>query len=222
MSVLKLAIVDDHMLFRQGLIQILKKFDKYEVVLEASSGEELLTKLAFQKPDVILLDLKMKGMSGQEASVLIRQDFPEIKIIILSMNYSHDYIRQMMKIGVHGYLPKDIDQKKMIEAIDQVYYKGHYMDEEIAAVLREAIQSAERKNLRKNTFLESENISLTEREMDVLKLICKGQNTQQIADELFISYRTVEGHRKNLLLKTGLNNSVSLVVFAVKNGLIEM
>lgn len=222
MYVLKLAIVDDHMLFRQGLIQILKKFDKYEVVLEASSGEELLAKLAFQKPDVILLDLKMKGMSGQEASVIIREDFPEIKIIILSMNYSHDYIRQMMKIGVHGYLPKDIDQKKMIEAIDQVYYKGHYMDEEIAAVLREAIQSAERKNLRKNTFLESENISLTEREMDVLKLICKGQNTQQIADELFISYRTVEGHRKNLLLKTGLNNSVSLVVFAVKNGLIEM
>jgi two-component system response regulator DegU len=222
MSVLKLAIVDDHTLFRQGLIQILKKFDKYEVVLEASSGEELLSKLAIQKPDVILLDLKMKGMSGQEASVVIREDFPEIKIIILSMNYSHDYIRQMMKIGVHGYLPKDIDQKKMIEAIDQVYYKGHYMDEEIAAVLREAIQSAERKNLRKNTFLESENISLTEREMDVLKLICKGQNTQQIADELFISYRTVEGHRKNLLLKTGLNNSVSLVVFAVKNGLIEM
>ncbi|MCE7039726.1 response regulator transcription factor [Dyadobacter sp. CY312] len=222
MDVLKLAIVDDHMLFRQGLIQILKKFDKYEVVLEASSGEELLAKLAFQKPDVILLDLKMKGMSGQEASVIIREDFPEIKIIILSMNYSHDYIRQMMKIGVHGYLPKDIDQKKMIEAIDQVYYKGHYMDEEIAAVLREAIQSVERKNLRKNTFLESENISLTEREMDVLKLICKGQNTQQIADELFISYRTVEGHRKNLLLKTGLNNSVSLVVFAVKNGLIEM
>jgi two-component system response regulator DegU len=222
MTVLKLGIIDDHKLFRQGLIQILKKFDNYDVVLEASSGEELLAKLIFEKPDVILLDLKMKGMSGQEAGAIIRRDFPDIKIIILSMNYSHDYIRQMMKIGVHGYLPKDIDQKKMIEAINQVYYKGHYMDEEIAAVLREAIQSAERKNLRKSTYLESENISLTEREMDVLRLICKGQNTQQIADELFISYRTVEGHRKNLLLKTGLNNSVSLVVFAVKNGLIEM
>jgi two-component system response regulator DegU len=222
MTVLKLGIIDDHKLFRQGLIQILKKFDNYDVVLEASSGEELLAKLIFERPDVILLDLKMKGMSGQEAGAIIRRDFPDIKIIILSMNYSHDYIRQMMKIGVHGYLPKDIDQKKMIEAINQVYYKGHYMDEEIAAVLREAIQSAERKNLRKSTYLESENISLTEREMDVLRLICKGQNTQQIADELFISYRTVEGHRKNLLLKTGLNNSVSLVVFAVKNGLIEM
>jgi two-component system response regulator DegU len=222
MTVLKLGIIDDHKLFRQGLIQILKKFENYDVVLEASSGEELLAKLVLEKPDVILLDLKMKGMSGQEAGAIIRRDFPDIKIIILSMNYSHDYIRQMMKIGVHGYLPKDIDQKKMIEAINQVYYKGHYMDEEIAAVLREAIQSAERKNLRKSTYLESENISLTEREMDVLRLICKGQNTQQIADELFISYRTVEGHRKNLLLKTGLNNSVSLVVFAVKNGLIEM
>ncbi|MCF2447733.1 response regulator transcription factor [Dyadobacter sp. CY345] len=222
MSTLKLAVVDDHKLFRQGLIQILKKFNHYEVIFEAASGEELLEQVALNQPDIVLLDLNMKGMSGQEASVILRSEFPAMKIIILSMNYSHDYIRQMMKIGVHGYLPKDIDQKKLIDAIDQVYLKGHYMDDEIAAVLREALQINERRNAKKSTVIESENIVLTEREMEVLKLICKGFNTGQIAEELFISYRTVEGHRKNLLLKTGVSNSVSLVVFAVKHNLIEM
>jgi len=222
MSTLKLAVVDDHKLFRQGLIQILKKFDTYEVIFEAASGEELLEKVAVTQPEIVLLDLNMKGMSGQEASVILRREYPALKIIILSMNYSHDYIRQMMKIGVHGYLPKDIDQKKLVEAIDQVYTKGHYMDDEIAAVLREALQINEKRNARKSTVIESENIVLTEREMEVLKLICKGFNTGQIAEELFISYRTVEGHRKNLLLKTGASNSVSLVVFAVKHSLIDM
>jgi len=222
MSTLKLAVVDDHKLFRQGLIQILKKFDNYEVIFEAASGEELLEKVAVTQPEIVLLDLNMKGMSGQEASVILRREYPALKIIILSMNYSHDYIRQMMKIGVHGYLPKDIDQKKLVEAIDQVYKKGHYMDDEIAAVLREALQINERRNTKKSTVIASENIVLTEREMEVLKLICKGFNTGQIAEELFISYRTVEGHRKNLLLKTGASNSVSLVVFAVKHSLINM
>jgi len=222
MSTLKLAVVDDHKLFRQGLIQILKKFDTYEVIFEAASGEELLEKVAVTQPEIVLLDLNMKGMSGQEASVILRREYPALKIIILSMNYSHDYIRQMMKIGVHGYLPKDIDQKKLVEAIDQVYTKGHYMDDEIAAVLREALQINEKRNARKSTVIKSENIVLTEREMEVLKLICKGFNTGQIAEELFISYRTVEGHRKNLLLKTGASNSVSLVVFAVKHSLIDM
>lgn len=221
MKVLKLGLIDDHLLFRQGLTQILKRFENYQVVLEASSGEELLEKLIEEVPDVILLDLKMKGMSGQEVSVKLRKEFPDLKIIILSMNYSHDYIRQMMKIGVHGYLPKDIDQKKLIEAIDQVYYRGHYMDEEIALVLREALQQGRQSNTQKGVHLVEENVSITEREMDVLRLIGKGYNTQQIADELFISYRTVEGHRKNLLLKAGVTNSVSLVVFAVKHGLIE-
>lgn len=222
MDTLKLAVIDDHTLFRQGLIQILKKFNHYDVVFEAASAEEMFEKLSSVTPDILLLDLNMKGMSGQQASVIIRHDYPDMKIIILSMNYSHDYIRQMMKIGVHGYLPKDIDQRKLVEAIDQVYSKGHYMDDEIAAVLREALQMGQRKNLKKSTVIESENIVLTDREMDVLRLICKGQNTQQIAEELFISYRTVEGHRKNLLLKTGVANSVSLVVFAMKHGLIEM
>lgn len=221
MAALKIGLVDDHQLFRQGLIQILKKFEHYQIALEASSGEELLEKLKVVTPDVLLLDLKMKGMSGQEASMILRRDFPDLKIIILSMDYSHDYIRQLMKIGVHGYLPKDIDQRKLVEAIDQVHHNGHYMDAEIAQVLRETIQQGHQKSVHRGTYIVSENISLSEREMDVLRLIVKGHNTQQIADELFISYRTVEGHRKNLLLKTGAANSVSLAVFAVKHGLIE-
>jgi two-component system, NarL family, response regulator DegU len=223
METLKLAVVDDHTLFRQGLIQILKKNSSYEISIDAASGEDFINSLVEDNlPDIVLLDLNMKGMSGQDVCNVLKNDFPQIKIIILSMNYSHEYIRELIKMGANGYLPKDIDQQKLVEAITQVYTKGHYMDDEIAEALREGLHIKEVKNLKKSHFIEKENINFTEREMEVLKLICKGLNNNQIGDELFISYRTVEGHRKNLLQKSGVSNSVSLVMFAVKHGLIEI
>ncbi|GGM73076.1 DNA-binding response regulator [Dyadobacter beijingensis] len=221
MEPVKIAIADDHKLFRQGLGQILGRNAHFSIVLEAESGEELLEKVASTMPDVILLDLFMKGMNGKEVAELLLKQHPALKIIILSMNYSPEHILQLMRVGVHGYLPKDIDQMILSEAIEQVVSKGFYINDDVAQVMRQGLQARDIKPSRSKVSIPSLNIGLTDREMDVLALICKGYNTARIAEELFISYRTVEGHRKNLLEKTGASNSVSLAIFAVKHQLLD-
>ncbi len=210
----RLALVDDHQLFRLGIAQILKKFPQYEIVLQASSGKDLFDQLPSQPVDIILLDLHMKGMDGEEISRILLKDYPEVKIIILSMSYSQEHIMKLMRVGVHGYLPKDIDRNTLIQAIEDVSTRGYYMNDDTAQALRLGLQHPE-EIAKKST---GEGI-LTGREMEVLELLCQGLNTAEIADKLFISYRTVEGHRKNLLEKTGSNNSVSLVVYAIRNKL---
>jgi two-component system, NarL family, response regulator DegU len=218
---IKIAIADDHKLFRQGLGQILGRNENYAVVLEAASGEELMENVAAAMPDVILLDLFMKGMDGKETAGLLLKQYPQLKIIILSMNYSPEHILQLMRVGVHGYLPKDIDQGILSEAIEQVVTKGFYINDDIAQVMRQGLQARDLKPTRSKVSIPSLNIGFTDREMEVLSLICRGFNTAKIAEELFISYRTVEGHRKNLLEKTGASNSVSLAIFAVKHQLLD-
>ncbi|WP_426292546.1 response regulator [Dyadobacter endophyticus] len=221
MEPVRIAIADDHKLFRQGLGQILSRNEDYQVVLEAASGEELLEEIGNAMPDVVLLDLFMKGMDGKEVAGLLLKQYPNVKIIILSMNYSPEHILQLMRVGVHGYLPKDIDQGILNEAIGQVMTKGFYINDDIAQVMRQGLQAGDIKPTRSKVAIPSLNIGLTDREMEVLALICKGYNTAKIAEELFISYRTVEGHRKNLLEKTGAGNSVSLAIFAVKHQLLD-
>jgi two-component system, NarL family, response regulator DegU len=217
----KIAIADDHKLFRQGLGQILSRNENCLIVLEAASGEELLEEIGSAAPDVVLLDLFMKGMDGKEVAGLLLKQYPNVKIIILSMNYSPEHILQLMRVGVHGYLPKDIDQGILSDAIEQVVTKGYYINDDIAQVMRQGLQEGDIKPTRSKVAIPSLNIGLTDREMEVLALICKGYNTAKIAEELFISYRTVEGHRKNLLEKTGASNSVSLAIFAVKYQLLD-
>ncbi|GGH54079.1 DNA-binding response regulator [Dyadobacter endophyticus] len=221
MEPVRIAIADDHKLFRQGLGQILSRNEDYQVILEAASGEELLEEIGNAMPDVVLLDLFMKGMDGKEVAGLLLKQYPNLKIIILSMNYSPEHILQLMRVGVHGYLPKDIDQGILNEAIGQVMTKGFYINDDIAQVMRQGLQAGDIKPTRSKVAIPSLNIGLTDREMEVLALICKGYNTAKIAEELFISYRTVEGHRKNLLEKTGAGNSVSLAIFAVKHQLLD-
>ncbi|MGN7886223.1 response regulator [Dyadobacter sp. 22481] len=221
MEPVRIAIADDHKLFRQGLGQILSRNEDYQVILEAASGEELLEEIGNAMPDVVLLDLFMKGMDGKEVAGLLLKQYPNVKIIILSMNYSPEHILQLMRVGVHGYLPKDIDQGILNEAIGQVMTKGFYINDDIAQVMRQGLQAGDIKPTRSKVAIPSLNIGLTDREMEVLALICKGYNTAKIAEELFISYRTVEGHRKNLLEKTGAGNSVSLAIFAVKHQLLD-
>jgi two-component system response regulator DegU len=222
MDIIKIAIADDHKLFRQGLIQILSRCSNYQIVLEAASAEELMENIEGNVPDIVLLDLHMKGMDGREASILLLKQYPDIKIIILSMNYSSDFILQLMRIGVHGYLPKDIDQGILSDAIEQVKARGYYINDDIAHVMRQGLQTNENKINRKKMLDKSVNVDLTSREVEVLNLICKGLNTAQIADSLFISSRTVEGHRKNLLEKTGVSNSVGLAIFAIRHHLFDV
>lgn len=219
-TTVKLAIVDDHTLFRQGLIHILGRFATYEVVLEAASGRELFAAIDDHLPDVVLLDLHMREMDGKEVSKRLLERYPQVKIIILSMNYSHDFILDLMRLGVHGYLPKDIDQQILCEAIEQVHTKGYYLDDTVAQVMRQGLQTKKKPSLPKMPGSELV-IDLTEREKEVLALLCQGCSSTQIAEKLFISFRTVEGHRQHLLEKTGAANAMSLAVLAIKHQLLE-
>ena len=222
MKTLKLAIVDDHLLFRQGLNHILGRFTNHQVVLEAASAEELFAQVEIQQPDVVLLDLHMPGMDGQQASAQLLALMPGIKIIILSMEHAPEFILELMRLGVHGYLLKDIDQEILVQAIEQVHTKGFYMDDVVAQVMREGLQAKKTPSPRLNKSLISQIIlDLTPREREVLVLLCQGYNSSKIAEKLFISFRTVEGHRKHLLEKTGATNAVSLALFAVKHQLLE-
>ncbi|AHJ98135.1 response regulator transcription factor [Hymenobacter swuensis] len=222
MKTIKLAIVDDHLLFRQGLSHILRRFAGHEIVLEAASADELFAQLEVQHPDVVLLDLHMPGMDGRQASTRLLALLPHIKIIILSMEYSPEFILELMRVGVHGYLPKDIDQEILVEAIHQVYTKGFYIDDTVAQVMREGLQAKHSNVPQSQPYSVSRLLfDLTRREKEVLTLLCEGYSSAQIAEKLFISFRTVEGHRKNLLEKTGATNAVSLAMFAVKHHLLD-
>ncbi|HLK96466.1 MAG TPA: response regulator transcription factor, partial [Hymenobacter sp.] len=171
-------------------------------------------------PDVVLLDLHMQEMDGKQVSTLLLERYPEIKIIILSMDYSPDFILELMRVGVHGYLPKDIDQRILADAIEQVQTKGYYMDDTLAQIMREGLQHKKKPEIRKS-LSRPFPFELTEREKEVLVLLCQGYSSSKIAEKLFISFRTVEGHRKHLLEKTGASNAVSLAVFAMKHQLLD-
>jgi DNA-binding NarL/FixJ family response regulator len=216
-AVITIGIVDDHKLFRQGLRQILGSDPRFRVGLEAGSCRELFAALAGTQPDVLLMDLQMPDMDGMEGCGLLLEQYPDLKIIILSMHAADHFIYHMMKLGVRSYLPKDIDQQRLKEAIGEVVVDGYFINDRISKAMLKGMRSAAPA---KPTF-GANTPSLTHREQEVLQLICQGQTTQQMADQLFISVRTVEGHRKNLLEKTGTPNSVSLAVFAIRHNLLD-
>lgn len=216
-TLITIGIVDDHKLFRQGIIQILRSFPRFELVIEAESCKQLFDALLEIQPDVLLMDLQMPDIDGMEGCKLLLDKYPDLKIIVLSMHSADNFIYHMMKLGVRSYLPKDIDQQRLKEAIEEVVTNNYYIDERISRAMLRGMRS----NVPAKPTFQTANLNLTHREKEVLKLICQGQTTQQMADQLFISVRTVEGHRKNLLEKTDTSNSVSLAVFAMKHNLLD-
>jgi len=217
MSLIKIAVVDDHKLFRQGIMQILAKNDRFDPIFEADSYAQLVERMALQIPDIILMDIEMPGTDGFDACKQLLEKFPNVKIIALSMHNADKFIFQMMKVGARSYLPKDVDQDRLREAIEEVYLKGFYFTDEITGAMLRGVKA----NYRQKQILEYNEMPLTKREKEILSLICDGLTTCAIAEQLYISIRTVEGHRKNLLEKTGMANSVSLAVYAFKNGMLE-
>ena len=210
-------IVDDHKLFRKGVAALLSDFNFVEVVGEAGNGIELLRILENNTliPDIILLDLRMPDMDGQEVFEIIREKYPEIKVIILTMEDDHQMITHLIQEGVNGYLLKSADPDEMEMALKKViendfYFSGNIMD----VVMKELL------NYRNEP--KPMEIKLTSRELEVLRLICKELTAGEIADQLFLSVRTVEGYKAKLLSKTQTKNMAGLVLFAVKNKLIDI
>lgn len=211
MNKYNIVVADDHKLFRKGIIALLEDFDFIGEIDEASNGAELLDLLSKKKvlPHVILLDLRMPVMDGVEAQQQIKTLYPDIKVIILTMEDDEQYILHLVSQGVNGYLLKNADPEEMETAILRVLEKGFYFSENISLLVM--------KNLKKLDKTETMfNPEFSERELFVLELICKENSNIEIADLMNVSVRTVEGYRQKLFDKSGAKNIAGLIIMALK------
>lgn len=209
-------LVDDHALFRNGLRTLLEGRDGCHVTAEAADGEEFLRLLPESGADVVLLDIDMPGMNGIQAAEQALGSDPELKIITLSMHGDEDYYFRMVSLGVKGFLLKNSDIDEVTAAVAAVADGGSYFSQELLRTLVGSLKTAAPQSESRDEE------SLSEREREILLLICRGLSNQEIADRLFISKRTVDKHRSNILFKTGCRNTANLVVYAIKNRLVEI
>ena len=216
-EIITVAIVDDETLIVQLLEDYFRKVDSVQVVMKAYNGKEFIDQLqqTEQRPDLVLLDLRMKEMDGIETTTYLREHYPEIKIIVMSSHYMSSFMGYMLKTGVNAFIPKEISPDFLTNVIHSVKQHGYYFSEEHVEVMRTQIAP----KVPKPKLTQQEILS--EREMEILKLICQQYTSQEIADKLFIARRTVEGHKGNLLLKTAVKNTAGLVIYAIQNQLID-
>ena len=213
-QIIRIAIVDDHKLVRTGIAMILKENSDFVVVQQASNGQEFLDNISETKPDVVLLDLEMPVLSGRETLLKIREENPDIKVLILTMHNNEAFIVQMMELGANGYLMKDTDPNEVILAVQKVVESSYYFSDQVSLAMLQGISNQEMKSIDKVI-----GHGLSKREIDVLRLICKEHTTSEIGEILFLSPKTIEGYRKVLMDKTGAKNMAGLVMFAVKHQL---
>jgi DNA-binding NarL/FixJ family response regulator len=216
MKKIKIAIADDYKIFREGLKVSLAQDNKMDVVFEVDNGEDLLKDMETNIPDVVIMDLKMPIMDGMEATQLIRKKYNNVKILVVSMYDNDKFIIHLMEIGANGYLLKNAEPDEIRKAIYAVHENGYYFNDLVnKALLKKLVL---RSNI-KPSF--NENIELTERELEVLKLICEEKTAAEIGKELFLSPRSVEGIRQRLIEKIGVRNTAGLVMFAAKNAIVD-
>ena len=208
----RIALVDDHALFRTGLKGLLEHSLDCSVVAEASSGEEFLELLPELETDLVFMDFSMGGLDGAQTTEQALAQRPDLRIITLSMFGEESYYTRMVKAGARGFLLKDSSIDEVIEAVETVTSGGNYFSPTL-------LQNISR-NL--HSHLDENEELISQREHEILVGICRGLSNQEIADELFISKRTVDKHRANILEKTGCKNTAALVVYAIRNGIVEM
>lgn len=217
MEKIKLIIADDHKIFLDGIKSLLCEVEKFEILATASSGEELLELLSSHTPDIVITDITMKGMNGIEVTRIITDLNPTIKVLILSMHSTEEFVLNAAKVGADGYLPKDSSIEELVEAIETIsegnqfyaknvrdYFLNHYIKR--FRVEQDIIEKSE----------------LTSREMEILKLVATGLTNKEIADKLIISQRTVDAHKNHIMQKLKLKSSAELIIYAIKNKLVEV
>jgi DNA-binding NarL/FixJ family response regulator len=216
---IRVAIADDHGLMRQGLISMLEDEPTLEIVGNVDSGEAAVNMANEISPDVLLMDIVMRGMTGIEATRWIKEANPKIKIILISSEVSKDFISAGIKSGIDGYLPKDTDKETLVNAIRSVVKGQQYFSPEITALVFKDFYLKETDTKRPQV---KKTTDLTKREEEVLALIANGRSLKEVADDLFISIKTVESHKMHIQDKLGLTNTAQLVKYAIEHGLIEL
>ncbi len=209
---IKVLLVDDHKIVRDGIRARLDSDMRFLILDEASDGQEALDKLESSRIDIVIMDINMDGMDGITATEKISTDFPHIKVLALTMLSENQHIKQMLKAGAAGYLLKNCEEEELKNAIVTIHEGGTYYSPEVTKVIMNSLANTKVKPTR--TTLQ---IPLTSREKEVLHLILKEYSNKEIAEELFISVRTVDAHKRNLLEKTHSKNIAGLVLFAINN-----
>jgi DNA-binding NarL/FixJ family response regulator len=215
---INIVVTDDHALFRKGLSNIIRNFDFIESVEEASDGIELLKHLLHCKvfPDLVILDIKMPNLDGIETNKRLKEQYPNLKVIILSSVDEDQFILQMIKAGVSGYLLKNASEEELRKTITEVIENDYYYSDKITQLLHRSIVD---KDVNNKARIHNK---ITARELEVLELICKEHKADEVAEMLNISRRTVEGHKRSLMEKTCTTNTVGLAIFAIRNGLVKI
>lgn len=211
---IKLAIVDDHQLFRKGLIALINDFPGFLVTVEACNGNDLLEQLKRKKVDVVLLDLEMPEMDGFETTEKLKNTYPDIKIVVITQHNEDELISDLIAKGANGFLLKNQDIEIVVDAIYGVIENGCFFNEKVSTAMLNTLV----KNNRIKPIFNEENLS--KRELEIVRLISKQLTNKEIADELIISIRTVEGHKERILQKTNAKNSVGIAIYAMKHKLI--
>jgi DNA-binding NarL/FixJ family response regulator len=214
---IKLFLVDDHALMRDGIISMLADYDDIEVVGSSPTGEEAISKVQELRPDVVLMDIMLRGMTGIEATRWIKEQNKDVKVILVSMEVKKEFLSAGIQCGINGYIPKDTDRETMITAIRTVYGGDRYFTEAITKLVFEDFYVHEKLKNPDTVRLPND---LTKREYEVLGLVAMGKGNKEIAEMLFISVKTVETHKGHILEKLGLRNSAELIKYAIKNNIV--
>jgi two-component system, NarL family, invasion response regulator UvrY len=210
----KVAMADDHILLRKALASLIGSFDNYSIILQADDGAQLIKSINSQNmPDIVLLDVGMPVMNGYETAEWIRKNYPQIKVVALSMYNNENAVIRMLKLGVKGYIMKNIDPADLKNALDTIVAKGFFYSEYVTGKLVYALNSDEAGSV---------PIAISEKERQFLKLACSELTYKDIAEKMFVSHRTIDDYRISLFDKLKVKTRVGLVLYAIKNGLVEM
>ncbi|MCT4317809.1 response regulator transcription factor [Elizabethkingia anophelis] len=214
---LRIAITDDHTLFRKSLGLLLNSFHDIQVCIEASDGTKLLQKLPATEADIILLDLQMPEMDGYTTANKIKELYPHIKILVLTHMNETDTIRKVVKLGVHGFFTKNTPPKELEDAIWKLKDNGFYFEKSLTSVVDEILNTKDISGLAEN-----KGIAFTNRELEIIILVAQGLKAKEIAETLFISTKTVNSHKQNIQQKYGFDNLMSAILYCVHNNIIDL
>jgi len=216
---IKIILIDDHQIVRDGIKALLAESPNIDIIGEAKSGQDFFCLLKSLNPDIVLLDISLPDMSGIEIANILRKEYPKIKILMLSMYTSEDFIFNALQTGIKGYLPKNTTSKELLMAVSEIYKGNEYFSKSISdTILKSYVQSARSGNNTTKNKIDK----LTKREHEIMLLVVEGLNNPIIAENLNISIRTVETHKASIMKKLKLNSTVELVKFAIKNNIIEL